>query len=84
MAIRIITDSASDITQEEARTWGIQVLPLRTIFGEEEFLDGVTIDHQTFFQRLIESDVLPTTSQLSPFQYEGPFQEAVKAGDEVV
>ena len=80
MAIRIITDSASDITQEEARTWGIQVLPLRTIFGEEEFLDGVTIDHQTFFQRLIESDVLPTTSQLSPFQYEGPFQ----AGDEVV
>lgn len=84
MAIRIITDSASDITQEEARTWGIQVLPLRTIFGEEEFLDGVTIDHQTFFQRLIESDVLPTTSQLSPFQYEGPFQEAVEAGDEVV
>ena len=59
-------------------------MPLRTIFGEEEFLDGVTIDHQTFFQRLIESDVLPTTSQLSPFQYEGPFQEAVKAGDEVV
>ena len=61
MAIRIITDSASDITQEEARAWGIQVMPLRTLFGQEEFLDGVTIDHRQFYQRLVESDVLPTT-----------------------
>ncbi len=84
MAIRIITDSASDITQVEAAAWGVQVLPLRTIFGQEEFLDGVTIDHETFFQKLIESDVLPTTSQLSPFQYEEPFRQAAEAGDEVV
>ena len=84
MAIRIITDSASDITQVEAAAWGVQVLPLRTIFGQEEFLDGVTIDHKTFFQKLIESDVLPTTSQLSPFQYEEPFRQAAEAGDEVV
>lgn len=84
MAIRIITDSASDITQVEAAAWGVQVLPLRTIFGQEEFLDGITIDHETFFQKLIESDVLPTTSQLSPFQYEDPFRQAAEAGDEVV
>ena len=84
MAIRIITDSASDITQVEAAAWGVQVLPLRTIFGQEEFLDGITIDHETFFQKLIESDVLPTTSQLSPFQYEEPFRQAAEAGDEVV
>ena len=84
MAIRIITDSASDITQVEAAAWGVQVLPLRTIFGQEEFLDGVTIDHEAFYQKLIESDVLPTTSQLSPFQYEEPFRQAAEAGDEVV
>ena len=84
MASRIITDSASDITQVEAAAWGVQVLPLRTIFGQEEFLDGITIDHETFFQKLIESDVLPTTSQLSPFQYEEPFRQAAEAGDEVV
>ena len=84
MAIRIITDSASDITQVEAAAWGVQVLPLRTIFGQEEFLDGVTIDHETFFQKLIESDVLPTTSQLAPGQYEEPFRQAAEAGDEVV
>lgn len=84
MSVKIITDSASDITQAEAGHWGIQVLPLRTIFSGQEFLDGVTIDNRQFFQKLIESDVLPTTSQLSPYEYEEAFQAARAAGDEVL
>ena len=60
------------------------MLPLKTIFGQEEFLDGVTLDHVTFYNKLIESDVLPTTSQLSPFDYEQKFHEAVERGDDVV
>ena len=70
MSIRIITDSACDITQAEAKHLNIDVIPLKTIFGEEEFLDGVTLDHKTFYNKLVESDVLPTTSQISPFDYE--------------
>ena len=66
MSIRIVTDSACDITQEQAKAFGIEVIPLKTIFGEEEYLDGVTIDHTAFYNKLIESDVLPTTSQISP------------------
>ena len=84
MSVRIITDSASDISQAEAINLGIDVLPLKTIFGQEEFLDGVTLDHVTFYNKLIESDVLPTTSQLSPFDYEQKFREAVEQGDDVV
>ena len=84
MSVRIITDSASDISQAEANHLGIDVLPLKTIFGQEEFLDGVTLDHVTFYNKLIESDVLPTTSQLSPFDYEQKFREAVEQGDDVV
>lgn len=84
MSVKIITDSASDITQAEAKQWGIQVLPLRTIFNGQEFLDGVTMDAHQFFQKLIESDVLPTTSQLSPYEYEEAFQAARAAGDEVL
>ena len=84
MSVRIITDSASDIPQAEAINLGIDVLPLKTIFGQEEFLDGVTLDHVTFYNKLIESDVLPTTSQLSPFDYEQKFREAVEQGDDVV
>lgn len=84
MSVRIITDSASDITQAEAQELGITVLPLKTIFGEEEFLDGVTLDHETFYHKLIESDVLPTTSQLSPFAFEEAFRTALEADDEVL
>ena len=84
MPIRIITDSASDITQAESKQLNIRVIPLKTIFGETEYLDGVTLDHQTFYHKLIESDVLPTTSQIAPFDYEERFREAVEQGDEVL
>ncbi len=50
MAIRIITDSASDILPKEAEKLNIKVLPLKTYFGEEEYLDGVTITNAEFFQ----------------------------------
>ena len=84
MAIRIITDSASDIYQSEAKQMNIDVLPLKTIFGTEEYLDGVNLSHEEFYQKLIESDVLPTTSQISPFDYEEKFRAAVDQGDDVV
>lgn len=84
MSIRIITDSASDITQAEAKQFNIDVLPLKTIFGEEEYLDGITLDHAGFYQKLIESDILPTTSQIAPIEYEEKFRSAVENGDEVV
>lgn len=84
MSIRIITDSASDISQEEALQLGMEVIPLKTIFGDEEYLDGVTLSHDGFYHKLIESDVLPTTSQIPPFDYEERFRAAVENGDDVV
>ncbi len=84
MSIRIITDSASDISQAEARELGLEVLPLKTIFGQDEYLDGIDIDHTAFYHRLIESDILPTTSQIGPYDYEEHFRAAVEAGDEVL
>lgn len=84
MSVQIITDSASDITQAEAAARDIRVLPLRTIFDGQEFLDGVTMDNRQFFQRLVESDTLPTTSQMTPYEYEQAFRAAVDAGDEAL
>ena len=83
MAVRIITDSAGDLSQEYANSLGIQVLPLRVRFGDEEFLDGVTIMPPEFFRRL-EEKVLPKTSQITPYEYGEIFREAVEAGDTVV
>ena len=78
MSVRIITDSASDISQELAKELNITVLPLKVRFGEEEFLDGVTLSNRQFYERLIETDEIPKTSQITPFE------KAVKAGEQVI
>lgn len=84
MSIRIICDSASDITKEMAQKWNVTVLPIKTIFGEQEYLDGVNMTHQEFFEKLIETDELPTTSQIAPYEYEQVFKEIVEAGDTAI
>ena len=83
MGVRIITDSACDLSQEYAASLGVTVIPLKVRFGEEEFEDGVTITPEEFFRRL-EEKVLPKTSQITPWQYEELFRAAVDAGDDVV
>lgn len=84
MAIRIVTDSASDISQAKAKEWGIKVLPLKIRFGEDEFLDGVTLSCKEFYSKLVETDVVPKTSQISPYDYSQEFEEADKAGDDLI
>ena len=84
MAVRIITDSASDISQETAKEWGITVIPLKVRFGEEEFLDGKTLSCEQFYEKLVETDEIPKTSQINPYEYSELFEEVKKAGDTAV
>lgn len=82
--IRIISDSTADFTAAEAKELGLKVVPLRTHFGSEEFVDGVDLTPLQFYEKLIESDVLPTTSQPSPAEFESAMAEALEEADEVV
>ncbi len=82
MSVRIVIDSTTDISPELKEK--VTIVPLSIFFGEEEFIDGVTIDHKMFYEKLIESDVIPTTSQASPATFEKIFKEAINAGDSVV
>ena len=84
MAVRILTDSASDVPHTKAKEWGITVLPLHVRFGEEEFLDGVTLPPHDFYKKLVETDTVPKTSQITPFEYSEQFREAEEAGDELI
>lgn len=84
MSVRIITDSACDLTKAQADALNLTVLPLKTIFGEEEYLDGVTLSHRQFFEKLIESDCMPTTSQIPPHEFEAVFRSVKEAGDTAV
>ena len=82
MATRILIDSTTDLTPDIKAQ--MTVVPLTIHFGEEEYLDGVTMDGQQFYEKLVESDVLPTTSQATPFVFQKIFEEIVEAGDSVV
>ncbi|MCR4648183.1 MAG: DegV family protein [Lachnospiraceae bacterium] len=84
MGVSIIADSASDVSQETAKEWGISIIPLKIRFGEEEFLDGKTISNQTFYEKLTESGEFPKTSQISPADYSDYFEEEINKGNEVV
>lgn len=84
MAVRIIVDSASDVSQATAKEWGITVVPLKVRFGDDEYQDGKTLSNTEFYERLIETDVVPKTSQIPPAEYIDEFENAVEAGDEVV
>lgn len=82
MSVKIIVDSTADMVPEvEAR---VKIVPLTIHFGEKEYVSGVDIDSRRFYEMLVESDVLPTTSQPTPFAFGEAFAEAVDAGDSVV
>ncbi|MDE6676944.1 MAG: DegV family protein [Clostridia bacterium] len=82
--IRILVDSSSDIERAEAEELGVTLLPMQIRFGTEEYLDGVTLSHEAFFEKLIESTQLPQTCQINEFRFEEVFQKLTENGDEVI
>lgn len=82
MAVRIIVDSTVNVSADS--TQKLEIVPLTVRFGEEEFIDGVTIDHKAFYEKLIECDMLPTTSQASPAAFAEVFEKVTAAGDTAV
>ena len=84
MPIKIIVDSASDITKEEAKILGIEVIPMEITIGDELFLDGYNLSTTRFYEKLVESDVLPKTSQITPYRYEQTYKKYVNDGYEVI
>ena len=82
MAVSIVVDSTADLLAPvEAR---VKLVPLSVRFGDEEYIPGVNMDTQRFYELLVERDVLPTTSQASPFAFEEVFRQCVESGDDVV
>lgn len=82
MSVRIIIDSTVDIDPKLKNRFTI--VPLTVHFGDEEYLDGITINHKQFYEKLIESDVLPTTSQAPPIAFAEVFEQVAAAGDTAV
>ena len=82
MNVRIVTDSAADFAPGIRER--VTVVPLTITFADTEYTDGVTIDHRKFYEKLIESDELPKTSQPTPAAFEKVYEEAKRTGEETV
>lgn len=80
--VRIIVDSSTDLAP--AIRERVTVQPLTVHFGDQEYVDGVTITTKEFYQKLVSCKDLPSTSQASPFAFATVFQEAVDEGFDVV
>ncbi len=66
MAVKIVTDSASDISPEVARELNITVVPVYIYLGKQAFKDGTDISQEELYQRLVEGPIYPTTTQPIP------------------
>lgn len=82
MSVRIITDSASDMSPVEHPA--LAVLPLSVTFGTDVYMDGIDIDHQRFYEMLVERDELPKTGQVNPYAFSQAIAKVHEAGDEAV
>ena len=80
----IATDSAADFEMEELEKMDVAYLPMSVSFGEDHYLENISITKNEFFERLFVDENFPKTSQPSPADFEKLFSEAKKNGDEVV
>ena len=82
--IAIVTDSTSDLTRQTASETGVTVVPLSVIHGDKSYLDGIDLTPATFYPMLKSSDLLPTTSQPSPAQFQDAYERVLKSASEIV
>jgi len=84
MAVKIITDSLSDLTSDVAEELGVTVVPLTVLFGHESYLDRVTISTDEFYERLVNGSVWPTTTQPTPGAFVEIYEKLAKETDEIL
>lgn len=78
--IKLLTDSASDITKEQEESLGIQVVPFKVAMGDKSYVSRVDFDNEKFYQMMDEFDGLPVTSQITVFEYEEIFENIYNEG----
>ena len=84
MAIKVVTDSTSDLPADVAESLGIEVVPLNVHFGSDVYKDRVNLMPDTFYDKLINGDVLPTTSQPSVGEFIEVYERLGSDADGIV
>jgi len=84
MVVKIVTDSTADLPTQMAEQLGVTVVPVYLRFGDEVYRDGVDIEGDEFYQKLVDSPVHPSTSQPTPEDFASVYRELSKETDEIV
>lgn len=81
--MRVVMDDAGDVPADLIDELNIYILPVNIMFGTEEYLSGVTMDHDAFYAKTatVDDHNFPKTSQPTPYQFEQAFEEIIAAGE---
>ena len=82
--VKIIADSTSDLPEEVAKELGITVVPLHVHFGSEAYRDGIDLTTDEFYPRMVNSDVIPTTSTPTPGDFAEAYDRLAEGGDDIM
>jgi DegV family protein with EDD domain len=82
--VAIVTDSTADLPPELAEELGVTIVPLQVIFGNEAYREGVDITTEEFYERLVKSRPLPTTSAPSVGDFQEVYERLLTEVDSIV
>lgn len=82
--VRIVTDSAADFSPAELEQKNICCIPLKVLFGGEEYEENINLSKDQFYEKLLAFEGFPKTSQAAPAVLAGLFEEAKAEGDEII
>lgn len=82
--IKIFVDSGSSIKESEKEKYGIEILPLKILMKDKEYLDGIDLKVDDFYNMLINEKIFPKTSLPSMLETEEKVIEYVNKGYDVI
>ncbi len=82
--IKIIVDSTQNLPQEYLKKHDIRVAPIAIQFGNESYLEDLEIDRKTFYRKIDEMGIIPTTSQPTPGAFADYYRELSKDGHQIL
>jgi DegV family protein with EDD domain len=84
LAVKIVTDSTCDFTPRMAQELGVTVVPLYVVFGDVSYREGIDITAEEFYEMLVKSRQLPTTSAPSVGDFQEVYERLLEETDSIV
>lgn len=81
--IRLIIDSTADLTAQEIEDLGVTVIPMKVCVDDKEYLAGVNLQNEEFFDLLKKCKTLPHTTQINQDEYQNIIKPFLDKGEDV-